>query len=54
MTSRSGDRVADARSVVIAYMPDYQVDAVVHLGEGLDSLASSRPRRHPRTSTHRY
>ncbi|GAA5017536.1 phosphotransferase family protein [Streptomyces siamensis] len=39
MTSRSGDRVADVRSVVVAHMPDYQVDSVVQLGEGLDNLA---------------
>ncbi|MER5689572.1 aminoglycoside phosphotransferase family protein [Streptomyces sp. NPDC002205] len=39
MTSRSRDRVADVRSVVIAHMPDYQVDSVVQLGEGLDNLA---------------
>ncbi|MFB6706281.1 phosphotransferase family protein [Streptomyces sp. NPDC056333] len=38
MTSRSRDRVADVRSVVIAHMPDYQVDSVVQLGEGLDNL----------------
>lgn len=39
MTSRIRDRVADVRSVVIAHMPDYQVDCVVRLGEGLDNLA---------------
>ncbi|MET9476497.1 phosphotransferase [Streptomyces sp. NPDC002922] len=39
MTSRSRDRVADVRSVVIAHMPDYRVDSVVQLGEGLDNLA---------------
>ncbi|MGD1222124.1 phosphotransferase family protein [Streptomyces krungchingensis] len=39
MTSRSGDRVADVRSVVIAHMPGYRVDSVVQLGEGLDNLA---------------
>ncbi|MFD4226991.1 phosphotransferase family protein [Streptomyces sp. NPDC058545] len=39
MASRSRDRVADVRSVVIAHMPDYQVDSVVELGEGLDNLA---------------
>lgn len=39
MTSRSRDRVADVRSVVVAHMPDYQVDSVVRLGEGLDNLA---------------
>ncbi|MGW3660763.1 phosphotransferase family protein [Streptomyces sp. NPDC005151] len=39
MTSRSRDRVADVRSVVIAHMPDYQVDSVVQFGEGLDNLA---------------
>ena len=39
MTSRSRDRVADVRSVVVAHMPDYQVDSVVQLGEGLDNLA---------------
>ncbi|MGY4907134.1 phosphotransferase family protein [Streptomyces sp. 900116325] len=39
MTSRSRDRVADVRSVVIAHMSGYQVDSVVQLGEGLDNLA---------------
>ncbi|MFD8002220.1 phosphotransferase family protein [Streptomyces mirabilis] len=39
MTSRSRDRVADVRSVVVTHMLDYQIDSVVPLGEGLDNLA---------------
>ncbi|MFJ8006564.1 phosphotransferase family protein [Streptomyces fagopyri] len=39
MTSRSGDRVADVRGVVVAHMPDYRIESVVPLGEGLDNLA---------------
>ncbi|MGW2957391.1 phosphotransferase family protein [Streptomyces sp. NPDC001220] len=39
MTSRSGDRVADARSVVVAHMPGCRIESVVPLGEGLDNLA---------------
>lgn len=39
MTSRSRDRVADVRSVVVTHMPDYRVESVVPLGEGLDNLA---------------
>ncbi|WP_393076091.1 phosphotransferase family protein [Streptomyces sp. LN704] len=38
MTSRSRDRVADVRGVVGAHMPDYQIESVVALGEGLDNL----------------
>ena len=36
MASRSRRRIAD---VVVAHMPDYQVDSVVQIGEGLDNLA---------------
>lgn len=39
MTSRSRDRVADVRSVVVAHMPDYWIESVAPLGEGLDNLA---------------
>jgi aminoglycoside phosphotransferase (APT) family kinase protein len=39
MASRSHERVADVRSVVVAHMPHYQVDSVVQVGEGLDHLA---------------
>ncbi|MER5396842.1 phosphotransferase [Streptomyces sp. NPDC002599] len=39
MTSRSRDRVADVRGVVVTHMPEYQVESVVRLGEGLDNLA---------------
>jgi aminoglycoside phosphotransferase (APT) family kinase protein len=37
MASRS--RIADVHSVVVANMPDYQIDSVVQVGEGLDNLA---------------
>ncbi|MFF3418832.1 phosphotransferase family protein [Streptomyces sp. NPDC002698] len=39
MTSRSRDRVADVRGVVVTHMPEYQVESVVRLGGGLDNLA---------------
>ncbi|MEU1534512.1 phosphotransferase family protein [Streptomyces fagopyri] len=39
MTSRSRDRVADVRGVVAAHMPDYLIESVAPLGEGLDNLA---------------
>jgi aminoglycoside phosphotransferase (APT) family kinase protein len=39
MASRSRERVADVRSVVVAHMPHYHVDSVVPVGEGLDHLA---------------
>ncbi|MFG2478333.1 phosphotransferase family protein [Streptomyces fagopyri] len=39
MTSHSGDRVADVRSVVVAHMPDCRIESVAPLGEGLDNLA---------------
>jgi aminoglycoside phosphotransferase (APT) family kinase protein len=38
MASSSHDRRADVRRVVAAHLPDYQVDTVVRLGEGLDNL----------------
>ncbi|MET8410303.1 phosphotransferase [Streptomyces sp. NPDC005195] len=38
MTSRGRDRVGDVRGVVVAHMPDYQIESVVPLGEGLDNL----------------
>jgi aminoglycoside phosphotransferase (APT) family kinase protein len=37
MRSRSRDR--DVRGVVVAHMPDYHIDSVVQLGEGLDNIA---------------
>ncbi|MGW1727764.1 phosphotransferase family protein [Streptomyces sp. NPDC002306] len=39
MTSRGRDRVADVRSVVVAHLPDYRIESVVPLGEGLDNVA---------------
>lgn len=39
MTSRSRDRVADVRSVVVTHMLDYRIESVVPLGGGLDNLA---------------
>jgi aminoglycoside phosphotransferase (APT) family kinase protein len=39
MVSRSRQRLADVHDVVVAHMPDYQVDSVVQVGEGLDNLA---------------
>ncbi|WP_392961024.1 phosphotransferase family protein [Streptomyces sp. LN245] len=39
MTSRSRDRVADVRSVVVTHMPDCRIESVVPLGGGLDNLA---------------
>jgi aminoglycoside phosphotransferase (APT) family kinase protein len=39
MASRSHHRIADVHSVVVAHMPDYQIDSVVQLGEGLDNVA---------------
>ncbi|MFD5520180.1 phosphotransferase family protein [Streptomyces sp. NPDC127066] len=39
MTSRSRDRVADVRGVVVTHMPDYRIESVVPLGGGLDNLA---------------
>jgi len=39
MASRSRHRIADVHSVVVAYLPDYQIDSVVQVGEGLDNLA---------------
>ncbi|MFE2585775.1 phosphotransferase family protein [Streptomyces sp. NPDC059378] len=39
MTSRSRDRIADVRGVVVAHMPDWRVESVVPLGEGLDNVA---------------
>lgn len=39
MGSRSRDRVADVRRVVVTRLPDYQVDSVVRFGEGCDNLA---------------
>ncbi|MCX4577152.1 phosphotransferase [Streptomyces sp. NBC_01571] len=39
MTSRSRDRVADVRSVVVTHMLDYRIESVVPVGEGLDNLA---------------
>jgi len=35
----SRDRVADVRRVVGAQLPDYSVDSVLELGEGVDNLA---------------
>jgi aminoglycoside phosphotransferase (APT) family kinase protein len=32
-------RVADVHNVVVAHLPDYQIDSVVQVGEGLDNLA---------------
>jgi aminoglycoside phosphotransferase (APT) family kinase protein len=37
MASRS--RIADVHNVVVAHMPDYQVDSVVQVGEGLGNIA---------------
>src|SRR3981189_1062953 len=39
MASRSRHRIADVHNVVVAHMPDYQIDSVVQVGEGLDNLA---------------
>ncbi|MFB7330184.1 phosphotransferase family protein [Streptomyces adustus] len=39
MTSRSRDRVADVRNVVVTHLRDYRIESVVPLGEGLDNLA---------------
>ena len=39
MASRSPHRVADVRNIVVTQLPDYPVDSVVPVGEGLDNLA---------------
>jgi aminoglycoside phosphotransferase (APT) family kinase protein len=39
MASRSPHRVAEVHDVVARHMPNYEVDSVVRLGEGLDNLA---------------
>jgi aminoglycoside phosphotransferase (APT) family kinase protein len=39
MAGRSRHRIADVHDVVVAHMPDYQVDSVVQVGEGLDNRA---------------
>jgi aminoglycoside phosphotransferase (APT) family kinase protein len=39
MANRSRGRVEDLRSVVAAHLPNYQVEAVVVVGEGLDHSA---------------
>ncbi|MFD8421904.1 phosphotransferase family protein [Streptomyces sp. NPDC059466] len=39
MSSRSRDRVADVRGVVVAHLRGCRIESVVPLGEGLDNLA---------------
>lgn len=39
MAAASRDRLGDVRSLVIGQMPDYQVDCVLHCGEGRDNVA---------------
>ena len=39
MANHSRHRIADVHNVVATHMPDYQVDSVVQVGEGLDNLA---------------
>lgn len=39
MGSRSRDRVGDVCGVVVAHIPDYQVDSVAQFGEGWDNIA---------------
>jgi aminoglycoside phosphotransferase (APT) family kinase protein len=38
MVSRSRQGIADVYNVVAVHMPDYQVESVVQVGEGLDNL----------------
>lgn len=39
MASQSRHRIADIHNVVVAHMPDYQIDSVVQVGEDLENLA---------------
>ena len=39
MAAASRDRLGDVRSLVVGQMPDYQVDCVLHCGEGRDNVA---------------